>query len=76
MSVSSVIYVCTLCAHSRLVHATVCVRVCGAGRRVDTAPCQRRFEASSVTVRAEANWVVGRLCLSALFDPVIQQAQS
>lgn len=45
-------------------------------RCVDTAPCQRRFEASSVTVRAEANRVVGRLCLSALLDPVIQQAQS
>lgn len=60
------VYLCTL---SSLV--CVCLCVC-----VDTAPCQRRFEASSVTVRAEASWVVGRLCLSALLDPVIHQAQS
>lgn len=70
------LYMCAFCVLTPGLCAHLCVRVCGAGRRVDTAPCQRRFEASSVTVRAEANWVVGRLCLSALFDPVIQQAQS
>lgn len=43
---------------------------------VDTAPCQRRFEAGSVTVRVEAKPVVGRQCLSALLDPVIHQTQS
>lgn len=51
-----------------------CVYVCC--RCVDTAPCQRRFEASSVTVKAEANWVVGCLCLSALLDPVIHRLRA
>lgn len=55
------------------VHVCVCVTVFA---RLDTAPCQRRFEASSVTVRAKANQVVERLCVSALLDPVIHQAQS
>lgn len=59
-----------LCSHSR----PVCVCVCVYCRYVDTTPCQRRFEASSVTVRAEANRVVESLCLSALLDPVIHQA--
>lgn len=54
----------------------MCECVCVYSGCVDTAHCQRRFEASSVTVRAEASWAVGRLCLSALFDPVIHQAQS
>lgn len=67
-----------MCAFVCSLQAFLCARVhvCEWSRCVDTAPCQRRFEASSVTVRAEANWVVGRLCLSALFDPVIHQAQS
>lgn len=71
----SVIYVC-ICVPTPGVCVRACVHVCECSRCVDTVPCQRRFEASSVTVRAEANWVVGRLCLSALFDPVIHQAQS
>lgn len=71
-----VLYICVCVCTFICSLSCLCVCVCARCRCVDTAPCQRRFEASSVTVRAEANWVVGRLCLSALLDPVIHQEQS